>query len=262
MKWEHSLGHFIGKTDCTWEEYQNGQLLASYKLVKLLNDDRLGESIILFNKEDNNYIQLYDDQTLIGNSINTIKRVLYKGKWTPNKIPHSFIILNDVDINLFLTHMANRIIHTQIQLKANMEKKINSFQGIEWILHDADFSFNVSCTIGHGLFKNYFIKTSQLIPKKECVKLYKDKIWSNKLDGSYFSQELNCDWTEKSHSGEVTGRYQFVKIADDEPEESLLLLNKQTQMYVKIIDNSLYTGDTMDQVNTLQGVGEWIAKTK
>ena len=173
MKWEHSLGHFIEKADCTWEEYQNKQLLANYKLVKLLNDNQLGQSMILFNEEENYFIQLYDDQTLIGNSINTIKRVLYKGKWTSNKISHNFIILNDLETNLFLTNMMNKIIYTQVQLKPNMEKKINSFQGVEWILHDADFNYNVSCTIGHGLFKKYFIKTSQLITKKECLKMYK-----------------------------------------------------------------------------------------
>ena len=91
----------------------------------------------------------------------------------------------------------------------------------------------------------------------------KDKIWIN-LDGSYFSQELNCDWTEKSPSGEVTGRYQFVKIAQVEGGSllSLLLLNKQTKTYAKIIDNFLYTGDTIDQINTLQAMGEWIKKTK
>ena len=81
------------------------------------------------------------------------------------------------------------------------------------------------------------------------------------MEGSQFSQELNCDWTEKSQSGEVTGRYQFVKIFEDELGEGLLLLNKQTQTYAKITDNVLYYGDTIDQINTFQGIGEWINKT-
>ena len=82
------------------------------------------------------------------------------------------------------------------------------------------------------------------------------------MDGSYFSQELNCDWTQKFQSGEVINRYQFIKIANEELEESLLLLNKQTKMYVKIIDNFWYIGDTIDQINTLQGMGKWTKKIK
>ena len=175
MKWAHSSGYFIQNDACEWEEYQNDELLSTYKFIKIKNHKNYGEGIVLFNIEEDNYVQLLNERSLIGNKINSIRRLLYKGGWIPTHPSHTFTLLNDLDMNVYLTEDLSIKNQLQNLFMPDMQQKITSTQGKVFYLHNKDFSLNVTFRLGFELFKedNELIKTSQLIPK--CLKTYKGK---------------------------------------------------------------------------------------
>ena len=283
MKWAHSLGYFIQSGACEWQEYQNDELFGTYTFVKLTSHKKHGEGIVLLNVEEDNYVLLLNERSLFGNKINAIRRVLYKGRWMPTQSTQTFTLLNDLDMNIYLTEDLSMKTQSQNVFLSDMQREITSTKGKVFYLHNKDYSFNVTFRLGYDLFKeeSKLIKASQLIPK--CSNTYKgtsifypsrlliiskhdnyffifkDIKWQNEIDNSYFVKSTDCVWLEKSEEGRLIASYKFVKtLVDEEGENIVLKQNNKMQHFVQIGPKFLYEGDTVNDLSMLKSSGSWI----
>ena len=181
VKWESNRKgfYFVYTSDCQWEEYQDFEKFATYKSVDK-SPKMKADSVLLFNQEDNVYVQLFADKAYTGVKLNKINRFLYAGRWKKEKA-YKFTIMNDLDMDLYLNSVGDIEEEEPILIEQGHRKQIISVNHQNWELKSDDDTYKVNFELGTGAFINSktFIKASvlkRLMPKKyKCLNEYKGK---------------------------------------------------------------------------------------
>ena len=81
--WEYkSTSHFKqDESSCKWVEMGEGKVFATFEFVSSQTDELRGKSVIIFAKDRNFYIQIFEKKAYWGPKLDDINNLLCNGNW-------------------------------------------------------------------------------------------------------------------------------------------------------------------------------------